>query len=526
MSFSSNDVHAVKVNLLIKIKMIRRKKTKLVRMEKNPIAPLVKHIRLITFLVLAIFILSACSKKKSTNPPPSLPKWTILGYFDGNNYPDASQTKNSYVIKDAQQMEQVGSTKDIQVIVMLGSIKTGGNCNYYLIEKYLEDSTDSISSKVLDSLGQKDMSDPQTMRDFIKYGLEHYPAEHYMLIINDHGLGWQGVCSDDTIGPKEMMTLPELSSFALSGYKFDIIVFNAPSMSMLEVAYQLKDEANYLVASQYYDLGRNLLGFPIWLQSLANNPNTGVKILARNIAIAIYTTAVDKPTEVSISAIDLSKVDALTSKMADFGSKLVTHTGDYWKEVVDTRGGTTPFPHFLPYYFDLKNFSQNIQSSINLDSTIKNAAQSVEDAIYSAVVKMSSNPPSDYGGLCIHFPVYSQDFDSSRYVQLDFAVSNWHIFLSRFIQAYAEANSGSLRIVSEPVKGARIFLDGQDTGLETDTTIHGIPVSPHLHTIKLVKAGYREVEWKVMVEEAGTTKVVIIPFGYPSLSRESLSELQ
>jgi hypothetical protein len=492
-----------------------------------PKAKWIKPLQLTITIVFTILLLLACSKK-STPPPPSLPQWTILGYFDGNNNQDKKIVNGdtlSYVIKDVQEMEQVGSTKDVQVIVMLGSFKTNGNCNYYFIEKCLDDTiSDSISSKVLeDSLEQNDMSDPQTLRDFVKYGVEHYPAQHYILIIDDDGLGWKGVCSDTINGDGKWMSLSEVSS-ALLGYRFEIIVCNAHSMSMVEVAYQLKEEANFLVASEYYSYSypRNILGLSAWLQDLTNNPNLSGKSIARSIATAIYNAS--KSDRSSVSAIDLSKVDALTSKIADLGSLLITHTGTHWKEVVDARQIAVPL---FTEHFDLKRFSQNIQDSTDLDSTIKNAAQEVVNANDAAVIKMESNQPElGYGGLCIHFPKEPAEFDSARYVELDFAISNWHVFLSRFIQAYAEANTGSLRIVSVPVKGAWIFLDGDSTGLVTDTTIHGIPAGRH--KVKVVKAG-----WHMLMDEPeparvypGSTTEVIIPLLQGSPPKESISELQ
>jgi len=464
----------------------------------------------IIFLVLAVFLSSVCSKKKSTGPEPTTDKWTILGYFDGNNFQDTlAENNTSYVIRDVQEMEQVGSTEDVQIIVMVSSINTEGNSNYYFIEKHLDEDDDSISSEVLDSLGKMDMSDPQTLRDFIEYGVQNYPADDYMLIINDRGSGWKGVCSDQENGDGEMMSLPELSS-ALFGYNFEIILLNAPYMSMVEVAHQLKDKANYLIALQF-DLPevKNILSSSEWLQSLANNPGISSRNLARNITEIIGTIVLADPEidRASMSAIDLSKVDALTSKIADFGSLLVSHIGDDWKEVLDAR----EFLSYIPsYYFDLKRFSQNIYSSNDLDSTIQSAAQAVGDATEVTAFERWSKPDFGYGGLSIHFPFDSKTFDSTDYVQLAFAVSNWHIFLSEFIQAYAEGNSGSLWIISHPVKGASIFLDGEYTGFETDAIIDGIPAG--LHTVKLTKEGYEDFERFATVSPGDTTEV-LCPFG-------------
>jgi hypothetical protein len=476
----------------------------------------------ITFMVLAVFLLSACSKKKSTKPEPA-DTWTILGYFDGNNDQDKEPVDGdtlSCVLRDVVEMEQVGSTQDVRIIVMLGSFKTEGNCYYYHIEKQLDKSSGSIRSPELDSLGKKDMSNPQTLRDFIQYGVEHYPSDHYVLIINDGGSGWKGICSDQLNGDGDEMILPELSSQALFGYKFDIILFNVPSMSMVEVVYQLKEETDYIVASQYCGLKRNMLASSIWLQGLVNDPNMNALGLARSIAIAIHTTAVSKGEEVNISVINPSKVGVLASKIADFGSVLLTQTGEHGKELADARETEITLSYFTRYYFDLKKFCQNIQSSANLDLVVKSAAQIVEDANDAAVVTLlSSQEELGYGGLCIHFPFSPEDFDSSEYVELAFAVSGWHGFLSEFIKTYANANTGSLRVVSEPVKGARIFLDGQDTGLETDTTIHGIPIGEH--KVKLTKSGYKDTVKYVYIRSGSTT---VVTFGLIPNSSESIFE--
>jgi len=82
-----------------------------------------------------------------------------------------------------------------------------------------------------------------------------------------------------------------------------------------------------------------------------------------------------------------------------------------------------------------------------------------------------------------------------------------------------------LRIISEPVKGAWIFLDGDSTGLVTDTTIHGIPEGRHM--VKLVKAGWHMQgyePWEVPID-AGTTKEITIMLFPGSPSKESISDI-
>ncbi|KPJ64935.1 hypothetical protein AMJ44_11840, partial [candidate division WOR-1 bacterium DG_54_3] len=73
----------------------------------------------IVLLILGIFLIPGCGKRKSTEPEPSH-TWTILGYFNGNNEQDKKAVNGdtlSYVIQDALEMEQVGSTQNVRIIV-------------------------------------------------------------------------------------------------------------------------------------------------------------------------------------------------------------------------------------------------------------------------------------------------------------------------------------------------------------------------------------------------------------------------
>jgi hypothetical protein len=177
-------------------------------------------------------------------------KWTIIAYYDGNCDLDISKNGNSWVVAEAQEAEQVGSTDDVQMIAMVGSVRLGGQCKYYRIEKNLNELPDSLKSTVLEELGTKAMSNPTVLTDFIKYATDKYPAEHYMLLIKNHGAGWQGACLDQQNGGGAIMSMPQIRQ-ALDTFHFDIIAFDACLMGMCEVAYELRTKADYLVASQF-----------------------------------------------------------------------------------------------------------------------------------------------------------------------------------------------------------------------------------------------------------------------------------
>jgi hypothetical protein len=97
----------------------------------------------------------------------------------------------------------------------------------------------------------------KSLESFLDFCAYAYPAKHYMLFILGHGL----VVGDDIFlfdehTARQSVTLRKLGD-ALTDFKtkigtaeFELVSFHSCSMSSLEVAFQLQDTANYMLASQ------------------------------------------------------------------------------------------------------------------------------------------------------------------------------------------------------------------------------------------------------------------------------------
>jgi len=449
-------------------------------------------------VVSLVFI--GCGKTKKA-------KWTILAYMDGNNNLDISLNGNSYCIADAQEMEKIGSTDDVQIMVMIGSLKTGGNCKYYYIEKFENEMPDSISSKVIENLGTKDMSDKTTLQNFIRAGMENYPAEHYMLIIDDHGGGWRGSCSDEQNGAGDLMTMPDMR-LALDTIHFDVIVFHACLMSMVEVAYELKDNADYMIASQFTMPMQSILGSEQWLAYLTANPNTTPLEISKKIVEAVYATANNKQKQAHMAVTDLTKMTALASKISNLGNMLVTETGDNWNEVLDAFNSTHYTQWDDPAFCDLREFCKKVLQEPNLQNInlIKNAAQEVIDGINEAVPMTMTNVSGlTRGGLNIHFPHNTELFDSTKYVACQFRSTNWHAFLSKFISSTGGGGGTGTLVVNSTPTGATVWLNGSNTNYTTNVTFTN--VNPGNYEVKLTLTGYYDWIDTVVVVAGQTTTV-------------------
>ena len=109
-----------------------------------------------------------------------------------------------------------------------------------------------------DSLGQLDITDPQTLEDFINFCNTNYPANRNMLILWNHGSGAvYGFGYDEHVDDyNAALTLDEIqSAIRNTGVKFEMIGFDACLMGGLETACAFYDTADYLIASEDFESG-------------------------------------------------------------------------------------------------------------------------------------------------------------------------------------------------------------------------------------------------------------------------------
>jgi hypothetical protein len=106
--------------------------------------------------------------------------------------------------------------------------------------------------------GDGEPSPQVSLTKFIEFCRENYPARHYMLFLLGHGLiVGNDMFLFDEHAQQHSLSLSNLGAL-LCDFKeklpddqhFEVLSFHSCSMSALEVAYELKDSANYMLASQ------------------------------------------------------------------------------------------------------------------------------------------------------------------------------------------------------------------------------------------------------------------------------------
>lgn len=370
-----------------------------------------------------------------------LTAWTVMVYLDGDNNVEQD------AINDFAEMAAVNNP-NVNILVEMDRAP-GGSTDY-------GDWTDTKRFKVtqgmtptaanqLSDLGEQNMGDPNTLSSFINWGRSAYPADHYAVMLWDHGGGWRaGVCEDDT--SNDILDTVEvhsaLDSATSSGAnKIDVVAMDACEMGQLEVAYTLKDYANYYVASAD--------NMPVWgweydsilntsALSTATTPNAWAQTLVNSYA-AEYEPYNAYPT---IMAINNSYISTVAGDLSSFSSTLINNMST---ERANIKAAWDASRRYGDYYLDLYDFAMGV-SSRSSNVSVKNAASTLTSDIDSHLL-VGNWQDADYSGttpnqrsLSVYFPTSATDqafpYYSGTYLYFLADIPGYTQHWDEFLQAY------------------------------------------------------------------------------------------
>lgn len=249
-------------------------------------------------------------------PGAGTAEWTVMVYMVGDN------NLEPYALADINEMEEVGSTSEVQVAVQLdrsaedyGSDNEWDGARRFHIEQ--DEDTSVISSPALEDLGRTNSGQPEAVAEFVDWAVDAWPAEKYALLIWNHGSGWRAdpmsVGLDDSTGSSLDLTDGDLrealdGAVGVTGQRLDLLVFEACLMQAYETAHDVAPYADYLIASQ------DLTYETAWrydriLGHLSEDPSQDGEAAAK-LLVQDYRIPGD-----TISAVDLGAIGELDSAL-------------------------------------------------------------------------------------------------------------------------------------------------------------------------------------------------------------------
>jgi len=386
--------------------------------------------------------------------PSNAKPWLLMYYLAEDNDITSPQKERSWVLTGQYTLLREASNNPMVNVVAFADSRTAP-ARYVVFSPY--GGTSIVK-------GELSTGSPDTLRDFVLWAQQNYPASHYALVIVDHGQGHTGVAQDED-APGDIadcrtpsgesvpcLTLKELRQ-ALSSpvSKLDIVEMHACTMATIEAAYQLLGLADYYVASEdtlwisimpnWLALGhRGRVGArDVTVPAITNS--TSPEQLAVAMARSYYLNVNDGGLPGTISVARLANLPDVVTKTSALASLLKGQMSSLHNTVDGIKADVQYFDSNDDEHrdskdeiVDLYHFAQLVESRVS-QSDIKSAARQLMGAIGSYIVNDGSYERSwgagqwhveNAHGVSIFFPNYSRSFYKGSW--LDFAAgTTWNI---------------------------------------------------------------------------------------------------
>jgi hypothetical protein len=355
------------------------------------------------------------SNGEATPVPAGGDTWTVLVDLDGDNNLERD------AINDFNEMEKAGSSDKVKILVQLDRVHQNGpeddtsNGDWDTTKRFLVKQNDDprkIGSEELDDLGEQNMGDPQTLVDFITWGVKTYPAQHYALVLWDHGSSWAGVAFDDSSEEKGI-SLPELDQALHTAQqqtgveKLDLIGFDACLMAQIDVLQTIAPYGRTAVASAELEPNDGW-AWDIWLKKLRDNSGQQPAAVATSIVDAYQQYYKDKNDDtVTLAAFNLDKIDAVREGLNTLSDAMIKDMNGSYQAIAEARSSVDAYSQPKPEEFnsvDLGDFARLVDRQGG-ESEVGSAAQSLGKLIDDArITEWHASFHDRSTGMSVFFP--------------------------------------------------------------------------------------------------------------------------
>jgi hypothetical protein len=197
---------------------------------------------------------------------PPINEWTVMFFCAGDN------ELAPLIISQLKGIKDAGANEDVDVLVYLDPNEKGVPTRIYSVNQdgraidpnnpfvpNLENDNIAISRSAVGAAKRLKaaLRNPdkvqvkEALRRFLRFCKQKHRANHYALVLLGHGM----IVANDAFLPDEFpvssVTLKQLgANLDIFDGKLELLAFHSCSMSAVEVAYELKGKANYMIASE------------------------------------------------------------------------------------------------------------------------------------------------------------------------------------------------------------------------------------------------------------------------------------
>ncbi len=347
-------------------------------------------------------------------------QWTVM-FYDDADFPGF----NPKTVFE----NEAYATEDLNVLILEDTY--GGPASTWSLQE------NGRSVKVKEN-GEVNMASYETLKDFIVFCKKWYPAERYMLLLYDHGAGWEGACVDKTDSSDwvDWLTPDEMKQAITETGGIDIIGFSAPCfMGAIEPVYELRDCVDVYIGSEApsgYICWRGIIGNIC--ETLDKNTDLSTSKVGNVIIESIRDNATSPSLglkrEITMSAVQTDKIGALAEAIDTLASDLIQRLPAS-RESIEEMEDTTQ------WVVDIYTLADKLSRRF---PELRENTQKVKDTLSEAIInECHGDEHPDAHGLTVYFPqlhpehpslVYDPSYATSN---LDFIEdTHWDEFLALY----------------------------------------------------------------------------------------------
>lgn len=395
--------------------------------------------KIVSILVTFLLLSAGLSIGVGVEAEDSDAEWTIMIYMGGDGHPEEISDE---VVKDINEMIEVGTKDEINLILLVDKKGPADSQLYEIKDEKMGYPLSSINETWGNEL---DMTDPAVLNDFVSWGMQNYPADHYMLDMWGHGRSWEGMPLEDG----KRLTLPDIEE-GLNDIHLDLLGFDACTMSHMEAFYQLKDRSDVIVASEMEEA---LGGWPYGriLKDLNEEPEVSPENFSESIVSEFVSWGEEHYSEVSSS---LTAIDTSTLPSESFESYIDTlgNQMPYYRDEIERARDETETYRPDPNPVDLYHLTQQVDNFLD-SKKMRRVGNQLRLRINQSVIAHDANTVTsgtsaiNSHGIGLYFPL---DDIPESYSDLKISDTGWNRWLQSFQNT--EDREVGIDIAVEPVE--------------------------------------------------------------------------
>ena len=337
--------------------------------------------------------------------------WTVLIYMTATDLESKggfATTELEHIKKGLNVSEE--KIKNMNLIIETGACKKWHN-NYVSSDKLYRIKLNAQGSyEVVDRQELSSMGNPDTLADFIDWGVTEYPAKHTMLIFWDHGGPEMNICYDE-IYNKDALMISEIE-YAFAKIKnsliapLDIVMFSTCNTGTIETANSIAPYANYMIANPGHEACSSY-DFQGMIDTILNKPESSAENICdalmdgtnekyfktrKKMLVQDYRYVVYNLKELDNFLVEFNKVFKQVYEIAIQGKKQLKKLNKIDRKTFNYSKGDN---------IDIGDYLTRISKEENID--VSKCKETMEKVVYKSIGGEKTGGPSNSGLALFHF---------------------------------------------------------------------------------------------------------------------------